>query len=191
MTSRGRISRTAGTWARNKALRSRMPRTAGIRPIVHRLRSVTRTMGRSSGSESSFGVQVIRTHRLPGSFDLSSSGETSRASLPGDPGQVQECPNSGRIPGDDEKESDEGAKGGTGTERPQARHGRRAHAPRAIPPTAEPQLCRRGTQRHLPLRQWQALQELPRTLTMDEILENANDLLKKILQLQEHLCRCP
>jgi hypothetical protein len=37
------------------------------------------------------------------------------------------------------------------------------------------------------MRQRQALQELPRTLTMDEILENANDLLKKILQLQEHL----
>jgi hypothetical protein len=37
------------------------------------------------------------------------------------------------------------------------------------------------------LRQRQAIQELPRTLTMDEIRERANDLLKKILQLQEHL----
>jgi hypothetical protein len=37
------------------------------------------------------------------------------------------------------------------------------------------------------LRQRQALQELPRELTMDDILEHANDLLKKILQLQEHL----
>jgi hypothetical protein len=39
----------------------------------------------------------------------------------------------------------------------------------------------------LPLRQRQALQELPRKLIMEEILEHANDLLKKILQLQEHL----
>jgi hypothetical protein len=37
------------------------------------------------------------------------------------------------------------------------------------------------------MRQRQAVQELPRALTMDEIIESANDLLKKILQLQEHL----
>jgi hypothetical protein len=37
------------------------------------------------------------------------------------------------------------------------------------------------------MRQRQTVQELPRTLEMDEIIESANDLLKKILQLQEHL----
>jgi hypothetical protein len=37
------------------------------------------------------------------------------------------------------------------------------------------------------MRQRQALQELPRKLVMEEILEHANDLLKKVLQLQEHL----
>jgi hypothetical protein len=37
------------------------------------------------------------------------------------------------------------------------------------------------------VRQRKALQELPRELVMEEILEHANDLLKKILQLQEHL----
>jgi hypothetical protein len=37
------------------------------------------------------------------------------------------------------------------------------------------------------LRQRQTLQELPRKLVMEEILERGNDLLKKILQLQEHL----
>jgi hypothetical protein len=37
------------------------------------------------------------------------------------------------------------------------------------------------------VREWQAIQELPRALAMEEILERANEQLKKILQLQEHL----
>src|ERR1700694_916460 len=155
MTTRGRISTNAGTWARKKALRSRIPRTAGIRPIVHRLRSVISTMGRSSGSEPSRGVHVIRSHRVPGSFDLSGTGKTVRSAYPSAAAQVQECPRSGRISGDDEKESrreqdyprqgchrrQSGATGGRGAGADAAQGGRGklsgTHA-FTVPPAAEP-----------------------------------------------------